>query len=234
MKFGFIYLLYYVSDNYKFIFFLFIMSTTKKEIKNFNIWKYYNKLNDQDERVTCKKCGKSINCKGKTTSGMIKHLKSLHGIDKNNFHQFNNEHYENNTILPFVKQNFSLSDDLILRLSVLDRIPFNTLVKSKSIRFLFDKVSLVLPKSPNTINKIIENQANSIKSKIKIEIKNFIQENKKFSISFDEYTGINNTKYLILILHLNAKKFWILGLMAIKDVASGENLANMIKKIIGI
>lgn len=45
-----------------------------------NVWKYF--LCDKDKEVSkCLKCGNHIKSKGKTTTGMIEHLKRHHQID---------------------------------------------------------------------------------------------------------------------------------------------------------
>ena len=45
------------------------------------VWKYFSKVND--ENAKCNKCEKIIGCKGSSTSGLGRHLLSLHSINVN-------------------------------------------------------------------------------------------------------------------------------------------------------
>ena len=45
------------------------------------IWQYYDK-NIQEESAKCKRCKAIIMCRGWSTSGLLRHLKNKHAIEK--------------------------------------------------------------------------------------------------------------------------------------------------------
>ncbi len=129
----------------------------------------------------------------------------------------------------FIGPRTSISEDLITKLIVLDKLPLKTLTGSESIRFLFERGSLELPQSPATVRKILKNKADKLRSEWKKEFASLIKQRKKFSLSFDEYRGVNNRKYINLNLHSNAKEFWCLGLINIDGPGTAENIIRIVK-----
>ncbi len=204
--------------------------TKLKNLENsFNIWDFLTSLEDEKNVARCKKCGKKLKCGGGSTSGLNRHLQGQHGIDKNNFQEYLPKLDRENTLHPFILQKHSVPQQIMTKLIVLDRIPLNTIVRSTSLRFLFEQLSFNLPNSSTTLNSSITKQALNLKMFYKDEIMLLINKGKKFSISFDEYTGINTIKYLNLNLHLDSEKFWILGIINIHGSGTAEKLCTIIK-----
>ncbi len=201
-----------------------------EQISVFNVCNYFESLNKNKGMANCKICGKTIKCVGGSTSGMIRHLQGIHEINKNNYLDCDKKLSENNTLMGFVKSKTSLPNELLIKLICLDRISFATLVKSESMRVLFRKISFEIPKNATTINNIVKNEASAVRFKNRNEILQCIKEGKKFAISFDEYTGINNKKYLNLNVHLNSLQFWVIGLIEINGPGTGIRISALIDR----
>lgn len=102
----------------------------------------------------------------------------------------------NKPITKFINKIDVTLDEMIARLVSEDNIPFNKL-KSKT----FQKMLNVLyrenvPESANTFTKRFIEYATKIKSKLKASLTKLIEENNKFTLSFDEWKGGNRRKYL--------------------------------------
>ncbi len=119
-------------------------------------------------------------------------------------------------------------DDLLIKLIAIDGLSINVVVKSETIRAGLSSLGYKLPNSGNTVRKILLTKSVTIKGKIIEEIKKFLNENKRFSITIDEYTAVNNQKYLNINLHINSDKIWTLGLICIVEKAGATKIKNLV------
>lgn len=49
------------------------------------VWEYF--IKKSVDAATCKLCSKIISCKGKSTSGLLRHLKGIHKKESDSVHQ---------------------------------------------------------------------------------------------------------------------------------------------------
>jgi hypothetical protein len=57
-------------------------------------------------------------------------------------------------------------------------------------------MGMTLPKSPSDVLKLAQNFGDSVKNNIKTKIAKMKNNDRKFSISIDEWTSLNNKRYL--------------------------------------
>ncbi len=206
-----------------------IDSTEKTSNSNeFNIWCYFKKQSDM--KAACLICGKLISCRGSSTTGINRHLNAIHGVNKFT--------YKDKEIKLLSRSNNTLDniftpiskDDMLIKLITLDGIPINTIVKSETINAGLLSMGYKIPKSGNSIRKTVEEKFEGIKNKIIEDIKNLLKKGKKFSISIDEYTTINNQKILNVNLHMSSNDIWCLGLILIIGNAKAEKINLLVKE----
>jgi len=151
--------------------------------KGFSAWLFFEKNKDKSK---CIICGKLISTPSSSTTGMIRHLEAIHTITKTNFQQkLEDLNLPINPILKFCRSKDEIlfendEQELLVHLIVLDRIPLNTIVRSKSLNYLFRKLNFTFPKSANTLKKMILEQKKKIAKNIEIEINNLIKNKARF------------------------------------------------------
>lgn len=77
----------------------------------------------------------------------------------------------------------------VTRMAALDGIPLRTCCTSEDLRYLFKNSGYDVPKSSTAITKIILDQSNNTKNKLKNQLKIMKSENKRFTITSDEWTS---------------------------------------------
>lgn len=108
---------------------------------------------------------------------------------------------------------FKSSDSMemiVSRLVALDGLPISKFCTSEDLRKLFKKCGHNLPNSPSTITNIILNQKEVMKNNLNKKIREMKDNNKKFSVTLDEYTSLKNKRYMNVNIHnheISAAKF---------------------------
>jgi hypothetical protein len=129
--------------------------------KPLDVWIYFLRKEYNSPVATCNKCGKSIGCKGSTTSALINHLK-FHDISVNKTENDNgedNQNYKNRKIdkqssmMNFIKKE-SLAE-ILSRVAAVDGMSINAITNSKAIKGYVESKGFKMPKSPTTIHKDI-------------------------------------------------------------------------------
>lgn len=175
-------------------------------------------------KASCNSCATIIKCAGFSTSSMISHLSSQHGISKPTVSHVLNESSsflssanssESRAIIKpspgtalitkYLKKQ-SLSE-ILAECAAENGFSVSGILKCKAIRGYLRSLGMEMPKSATTIwERIIEFYAIQIdeqKKKI-IELKT---TNNKFSITLDEWTDLTSHRYLMINLHTDCETF---------------------------
>lgn len=68
------------------------------------MWKFFKRNN---ETATCLVCLKVLRCKGSSTTGLHRHLKAIHNMQKQN----SNQTLEESAVSPFVNNDFEIGNN---------------------------------------------------------------------------------------------------------------------------
>lgn len=116
------------------------------------------------------------------------------------------------------------------RLVALDGIPFSKFCTSEDLRRLLSLNNPEkIPKSPNTIKKIVLEYGQQIFTGVVEEISQRKIRGDSFSISCDEWTSVRNRRYLNVNLHAS-DTFWNLGLVRIHGSLPAEKCVELLKQ----
>jgi len=220
-------------------------TSMKSDNKN-SVWHYFlrGKLNRDLSKCIVSNCGKLIICNGGSTSGMHAHLKAFHNIilqRKSTFVENNNDidsvGFSKNNSLNFVpiSQYFYTKADnslpaVLSRLIACDGISFNTICKSYDIRQgLMARGFTEIPKSKTGVANVVQKYGEKIHQQIKNEFSQIKKQNKKFSLSFDEWTSVRNRRYINLNVHSDTKT-WNLGLCRAIGTVPAEKYISIIER----
>lgn len=141
-------------------------------------WQYFSKCCDNDE-AKCNHCGVIIKCKGFSTSGLLRHLKAKHSIEKPTSasdcslqSSAGNQSIASSskcldslssqpTLFKFLKKDSK--EEIIAKLVAVDGFPINAICKSEFIQQAFSEKGFLLPKNPNHVMQLVYKQYNIIK-----------------------------------------------------------------------
>ncbi|CAG9128692.1 unnamed protein product [Plutella xylostella] len=93
---------------------------------------------------------------------------------------------------------------VVSRMIAMDGCTLRLFIESEDLRNMFKKSGFELPKSPNTIAKIVLTQAKELKEWTKNKILQLKQAGHRFSITLDEWTSLRNKRYMNINLHSTA------------------------------
>lgn len=197
------------------------------------------------ERAKCKECNSHISCKGSSTGGMIKYLKGKHNIEirpKTNTNtpqpSKKRKSVENNAslfsssasasadtgMLKFVKRQSVI--EILARLVALDGFSVNAIAKSEFIRESITSRGCELPKANlNIMAHVLCFYEEAERDTIN-RIKELKAEDRKFSITLDEWTSLRNRRFLNVNLHSDQNPI-NLGLIRIKNTCPSEEIERL-------
>jgi hypothetical protein len=188
-------------------------------------WEYFLRER-KGQCAQCKICKATIKTVGGSTKGLHVHLETKHKINVRKRPSEKGDETEKerpakpaNTL---DKYRFLASDDLSLpatlaRMAACDGIPFLTFAKSNDLRRSLHALGFGdIPKSPNGIHGIIMEHGNSIRKQTIAELASMKRDGARFSVTFDEWTSLQNRRYMNVNLHAGGEKFWNLGLIRVK------------------
>lgn len=180
------------------------------------VWKYFTQV-IEDNKIVGAICNNET-CKKRlsnSTSGLANHLKK-HKIDVK-LGQPNQSTDQNDQVQItkyFQSANQDTMEALISRLCVKDGIAFRTIAHSEDLQSLIKLRFKSTPTSPNTVRKCVISYANNIKELYKVQLQKSLSEVGLLSFGFDEWTSIQNKRYMSLIV-FSDKTMWSLGLIPI-------------------
>ena len=86
-----------------------------------------------------------------------------------------------------------------------------------------------VPKSATTIRNMVIDYGKMIQQRYKLELINMKKQNRKFSLSFEEWSSLKNRRYLNLNVHIQ-NKFWNLGLVRVHGSLPAESCIKLIEE----
>ena len=98
-------------------------------------------------------------------------------------------------------------EEQVTKLAAVDVFSINAITKSEFIRQSFSKKGFVLPKNPSGVIGLVHKQYFKVKDHIDSKIRSRVSAGSRFSLSLDEYTSLNNRRYLNIIVHKGGGSF---------------------------
>ncbi|XP_074174497.1 uncharacterized protein LOC109443974 isoform X2 [Rhinolophus sinicus] len=204
--------------------------TMNKEYKK--CWEYFRKDKDK-ESARCQICSKTLQCKASSTSGLHRHLEYIHGMkrkkksDLTNGEPMPSPSKRQTTILHHVK-GLDL-EETVSKLAALDGISVNTITKSEFIRESFTSKGMQLPRSPSSVMTLILNYYSKVKQLYIQKLNVFKRDNKKLSISIDEWTSCKNRRYMNVHVYCSETSM-NLGLIRIHGNCPAEKALSLLQE----
>ncbi|XP_052566412.1 uncharacterized protein LOC120430261 [Culex pipiens pallens] len=200
-----------------------------------DIWSLYDKLDG--ERAQCKKCPKTISCKGGSTSGLLRHGVNVHNfrvkrripesVDQpedvpSGSKQAKSSTSKQSTIEPFIHK--KPMNEMVARLAAQDGLTISAITNSKFIRTSFAQRGYQLPLSKTSVMKLIHDYYEIAKQQTVQQIQDKLAELHFLSITLDEWTSSGNRKYLNVNVHFGDGAFFNLGLVRVKGSFPAEKI----------
>ena len=114
-------------------------------------------------------------------------------------------------------------------MTALDGLTFNVFITSKDLRQLLITSGFEnLPKSANSIKRIVVNYSLNIRQLISKEIYQYKPLGTRFSLSLDEWTSTTNKRYMNIFVHI-PNKHWNLGLIRVYGSMYAEKCIDILK-----
>lgn len=198
-----------------------------------SIWEHFERVDSVYAK--CKECNVKLKSVGGSTSGLHNHLKNIHKTGLKRKEIINDKVTKP---LPKINKYFHpRSDDTmhacISRMVAKDGLAFRMLCSSNDLRMLLvNKFKEQVPSSPNTIRKIVMEYCDQIQKQVKQSIKTMKSNGKRFSITFDEWTSLQNRRYLNLNIHFVNESigFYNLGLVRVRGSMPAESCVSKISE----
>ena len=192
--------------------------------KRSEVWIHFVK---EGEEAKCRICQKSLSCRGGSTTGLRNHL-MIHNIQLNTSHELPppmKKLHTQTSITEFSKRE-SL-DEVIARLAAEDGISYLKISQSKFIHSALCARGFIPVKSHCTISRMVIRYAKHIKELITSELQVLLANGIRFSVSLDEYTSIQNIRYMNVNVH-SRNNFWNLGMKKINGKMPAEKVLDLL------
>lgn len=188
------------------------------------IWKHFKKLPADAGKAQCTRCLQILMCKGSSTSGLLRHLQIKHNIlCKRQAQPINDQQHGTGpssskvcSMMNYVKRR-NLNEE-VARLAAKDGFSVNGITKSEFIR------QSRLPTSNNTVMKLNEAKVQTV-----LEIRNRMDEGQSVSITLDEWTNLNNKRYMNINTHFMDGDMINLGLVLVNGSLPAEKIVEAVK-----
>ena len=112
----------------------------------------------------------------------------------------------------------------------MDGIPFRLFITSPDIRKGLEAQGFSpLPKSRETVKKMVMKHGNRIRETVCKEIEQLKTAGKRFSLTFDEWTSTRNRRYMNINVHAAGGEFWNLGMVRVHGSMPAEKCVTMLE-----
>lgn len=213
----------------------------KEDAPETSVWKYFCRGKQNRGVAKCAKCSKVIKCEGSSTSGMKKHLKAVHDItlEKPASHDGPDNQVASSSSNPkkivTLHKFFSRStplDTALARMAAKDNISFSTICNSEDIRLgLLARGYCDIPKSPEGIRLRVRAHHVFVVGLYRNEFGEMKKQDRKISITFDEWTSTRNRRYMNVNAHAN-QRTWNLGLKRIVGSMNAEKCVKLLEEVL--
>jgi hypothetical protein len=200
--------------------------------KKSKVWNYFKEMPSSSKvaQAKCSICFKCLSNKDGSTTAMSKHLITQHDIDLKRQSETSDEVFvkKQRTMLEFgVRANF---EETVAKLASVDGITIRAITKSEFIReSIYNKFGKSLPKNESDVMQLIlmdyMKKSSEIINKIEMKVKN----NKRFSLSLDEWTSVAMKRYVNINLHACEEEHPInLGLVRIHGSCTAVTMVQLV------
>lgn len=197
-------------------------------------WQYYERM-EGNESAKCNKCSAIIQCKGKSTSGLIRHLKNAHKFDEETMKRPSTTELENVNKKKYVQHKIDVflvketREEIVAKLASVDGLSAYTIANSKFIRRSLAEKKMLLPSTPSQVMNMVHKQYDIAKERVMQVIAEKVKKGERFSISLDEYTSLRNRRYVNINLHALGV-FWNLGMVRIIGSLPADKTVELVEK----
>ena len=171
------------------IIFILLISTPSAKCQGENqmCWCHFDK--EENDSAKCKICGKFLKCFGNTTSSLSYHLKNIHKITQ----IITTESSENEQC----NKKRRIDED-VAKLACQDGISFVRIARSFFIQESFKKFDYdsAPPSSSLSVKNMVIKYAEEKKESLHTYFENEAKLGKRFALTLDEYTSLQNEGYL--------------------------------------
>lgn len=181
--------------------------------KKSEVWKYFKKINN--EKAECQYkidestiCSSIIQCKGSSTSGLKRHLQSIHKIQVTS----NEEQIELQTKINFSKRNKKTLGEILSRIASVDGMSIHAMLNSNCVKCEVHHHLYQMPKSASTIMLHITEFYEECVNEFKEIFKTLIDSGNRFSIATDEWSHPLSLRRYMNISVISNEKIYRLGL----------------------
>ena len=190
-----------------------------------NVWNLFHRKN-KDE-AECISCSKVIKCAGGSTSSLSYHLKAVHGEGRSDSRGDDSETKRQKTLHSFIKKR-SIEKD-VAKLASVDGFSFKRIANSSFIQESFTKYNYDKPPPKNdvSVRNMILNYAAEKKDELCSYFKNQVKLGERFSLTLDEYTSLQNRRYININVH-GKKEHWSLGVIKLSDSLNSTRTAEIV------
>lgn len=208
------------------------MSNNNKTSKVWNYFTISEGMSLKHAKACCKLCNLSISNIDGSTTAMSRHLNIIHGIDLKKMSAAeevdamrNNK--KSKTMMDFV--NRKSLEEIVSKLAAVDGISIRAITRSEFIRESIAKCTKGLPKNETDVMNLVHKYYMVKKTEIIHELEQKKQQNKRFSITLDEWTSMRMKKYVNINVHCAEEKdSYNLGLVRIFGTCSAIQLLTLV------
>ena len=118
---------------------------------------------------------------------------------------------------------------VLARMTALDGLPFSVFCTSEDLRKSMKARGFDLPKSANSIRKLVVDYSTEIQAAAIREIKELKKKGHRSSLTFDEWTSTRNRRYLNINVHFSSR-VWSLGLVRVHGSLPAEKCVELIEE----
>jgi hypothetical protein len=220
------------------------------------IWRYFLRLKVNDQfgnKAKCTECNKVYACTGGSTKGLHDHVLSMHAIDvrarkwpaeavdtptsPSNASSSSSQIPEKMSrgprgpiskfILPNIEKSLQAS---MARMVVCDGLPFRVFITSPDIRKGLEAQGFSpLPKSPETVKKMVMEHGEAIRAVVCQEIADLKNAGTRFSLTFDEWTSTRNRRYMNVNVNAAGRQIWNLGMVRVIGTMPAEKCVQLLE-----
>lgn len=209
------------------------------------VWNHFIKEGSKDARCTvCRK----VLLAGSGTSNLSKHLRIFHAIVDENVDGPSTSRIatepENLEDQPKIKRQrtinhcfeFTNFEETIARLIAQDGFTFKQITESSYIRQCLarDFPSNTIPKNQSGMAEIVEKFYRRSKDQTIKKLENMKQKGKRFSATLDEWTSLQNTRYININIHyavsMTKTEYINLGMVKIDGSCPAEKMRDLVRR----
>jgi hypothetical protein len=191
------------------------------------VWNYATKRKNPQTKETeaiCGRCGKVIKSNDGSTSAIASHLKKVHEIDVKSQTVETAPSKKSKTLLDFVKR--QTLNEIVSDLAT-DGISIRAITRNNYIRQSVKRDGFTLPLNESRVMSLIHDHYEEKKIEMISHIKSLIKDEKKCTMTIDEYSTVRRRRYFGINIHCDKKTFKT-GLVRIMGSCNAEKMKEVV------